>query len=114
MALIITTKDSRATKLLDVEGVKYKIIQPVKTQTQIQQPFKKSDYILLEAKQHGSYSYPDIIVPFERTHFGERWIDCGTPTLLANEGGYMLTQRQFVDFLKLIKSYPASRHLTKT
>ena len=60
------------------------------------------NYILLEAKQHGSYSYPNMLVSMEKSHMGKNWTK--THEDLAKEGNYMLTIRQFVDFLSLLKS----------
>lgn len=60
------------------------------------------DYIILEARQHGSYSYPDTLVPMEKSHFGKDWNK--THEDLTKEGAYMLTIRQFADFLNLLKS----------
>lgn len=106
MAPIIQTEDARAVQLLDLAGVKYTLVQTEKTQTSAQtpKPIEKANYILLEGREHGNYSYPDMLVPFAKTHLNERWFDCTTPKLLESENGYMLTGRQEVDFLRLVKS----------
>jgi hypothetical protein len=66
------------------------------------QGFNLSDYLILDSRTHGTYSYPDLLVAKERSKFGKNWID--TQTELHNEGSYMLTIRQFVDFLTMLQS----------
>ena len=100
MAPIIQTDDERATRLLDLAGVKYAIVQPAsqaKPPTQV-----SSKAIILEAKQYRGYSYPDLLVPTERSYLNKNWAECRQAA--RQEEGYMLTPRQFVDFLKLLKS----------
>ena len=60
------------------------------------------DYIILPGAIHGNYSYSDTLVAMERTHHGKNWND--TYVALINEGASMLSIRQFVDFLSLLKS----------
>ena len=60
------------------------------------------NYILLSEKTYGAYSYPDLLVAMNKTHLGKNWHDCHAE--LAKEDAFMLTIRQFVDFLNLIKS----------
>jgi len=75
--------------------------------------------IILEGRTHGSYSYPDLLVDMERTHLGlgykkvvDRDVDYSnqfsqrnhTRRALRDKEEFMLTLRQFVDFLKLLKS----------
>lgn len=60
------------------------------------------DYIILPGRKHGSYEYPDTLVEMQKSHFNKNWTD--THEGLAKEGAYMLTIRQFVDFLNLLKS----------
>ena len=59
-------------------------------------------YLFLPAKSHGSYNYPNTLISLERSYNGKNWFD--THKLLAAEGSYMPTIRQFVDFIKLLKS----------
>ena len=60
------------------------------------------NYILLEGRTHGSYEYTDTLVSKTRTHFNKNWNE--SHEALASEGYSMLTIRQFVDFLNLLKS----------
>ena len=64
------------------------------------------NYIVLPSATHGSYSYADTLVTMERTHHNKNWHDAHKA--LADEGAYMLSIRQFVDFLNLLKSGSAS------
>lgn len=100
MAPIINTQDGRATKILDAAGIKYNLVEPV---IQPIQRFVGSEYVLLEANPERGYSI-DMLMPFERTHCGERHTDCSTPFLLDKESGCMPNGGMQVDFLKLIKS----------
>ena len=59
-------------------------------------------YILLPSMQHGNYSYPDTLVSMEKNHFNKDWNK--THEVLKKEGAYMLTIRQFADFLNLLRS----------
>ncbi|MBI4117032.1 hypothetical protein HY449_04790 [Candidatus Pacearchaeota archaeon] len=59
-------------------------------------------YIILPGNSHGNYSYNDTLVSIERKHQGKNWPN--THIALAADGNHMLTIRQFVDFLKLLKS----------
>ena len=59
-------------------------------------------YILLPSMQHGNYSYPDTLVSMEKNHFNKDWNK--THEVLKKEEAYMLTIRQFADFLSLLKS----------
>ncbi len=58
-------------------------------------------YVLLEGRTHGTYSYPDTLVAMENWG-GWDWFM--THEKLTEQGMHMLTIRQFVDFLNLIKS----------
>jgi len=60
------------------------------------------NYIILEGRKHGNYEYPDTLVEMERSPLGKNWFDAHEE--LNNEGCYMLTIRQFADFLSLLKS----------
>ena len=59
-------------------------------------------YIILPEAQHGSYSYPEMLVSMDKKHFNKDWNKAHE--LLAKEDVYMLTIRQFADFLSLLKS----------
>jgi len=59
-------------------------------------------YLILPGASYGNYSYNDTLVSIDRKHHGKNWFD--THKALASEDAYMLTIRQFVDFLKLLKS----------
>ncbi len=61
-----------------------------------------NEYIILEGKKHGNYSYPDLLIPTELSYKNKNWND--THELLQKNNEYMLTIRQFVDFLNLLKS----------
>jgi len=67
--------------------------------TEIQNPEK---YLILKGRTHSKYSYPDIGVAVERTHHDKDWYQAHEA--LHHEGSFMLTIRQFVDFLSLLKS----------
>ena len=58
--------------------------------------------IILPGKTHGTYSYPDLLVGMERAHLGTNWGEAHAA--LHQEGAFMLTVRQYVDFLGLLKS----------
>ncbi len=60
------------------------------------------EYLILEARTHGSYAYPDLLVAKSLSHYGKNWQQCSEA--LHAEGFEMLTLRQFVDFLNLLKS----------
>ncbi len=60
------------------------------------------DYIILEGRTHGKYSYEDTLVAMNRTYQGKNWNDAHIAC--ANENRYMLTIRQFVDFLNLLRT----------
>ena len=59
-------------------------------------------YIILEARTHGTYSYPDILIDRERSHQGTDWFQAHEA--LHQENAVMLTIRQYVDFINLLKS----------
>ncbi|MBS3118765.1 hypothetical protein J4417_03750 [Candidatus Woesearchaeota archaeon] len=64
--------------------------------------FHKKNFLLLEGKEHGSYSYPDLLVAKTLSHHGKNWYQ--SHEALHQEGMSMPTLRQFVDFLNLLKS----------
>ena len=59
-------------------------------------------YIILPEAQHGSYSYPEMLVSMNKRHFNKDWNEAHE--LLIKDNAYMLSIRQFVDFLSLLKS----------
>jgi hypothetical protein len=80
-------------------------------------------YLKLEGRQHGDYSYPDLLVPLEKTKIHVDWDSPArlsdkpfrtyndqektwdkTLQKLAHNGEYVLTIRQFIDFVTLLKS----------
>ncbi len=63
------------------------------------------DYLILEHRTHGSYSYPDLLVSKTLSHHGKNWYQ--SHEALHAEDFEMLTLRQFVDFLNLLKSKKA-------
>jgi len=74
------------------------------------------NYIALPGKAHGTYSYPDLLVPIERTHQNKDWDDA--QAALRAEGYFMLTIRQFIDYINLLKSgtayYGSGRQIGKS
>jgi len=85
-----------------VAAPKPRQIAPVKA-TNVNDPEK---YIVLSGNSHGTYSYPDLLVSTERTHQDKTWYQ--THEDLQKEDSFMLTIRQYVDFLNLLKSGTAS------
>jgi len=67
--------------------------------TKVQSP---KSYIILPGKIHGSYSYPDLLVPTVRTHLTENWEQCSQG--VVQENSLMLTPRQYADFLLHLKA----------
>jgi len=62
----------------------------------------KEDYIILPSQTHGDYIYGDTLVSMKREYLGKNWDESWN--LLKSDGAYMLNIRQFVDFLKLLRS----------
>jgi len=61
------------------------------------------NWIILPANNKvGNSSYPNILVSTERSHSNNKWGEC--QTLLHSEQEFMLTIRQFVDFINLLRS----------
>src|SRR3989338_2573609 len=73
--------------------------QPGRRQSRIASP---ESYVILPGKVHGGYSYPELLVPFDRSHQGQNWEQ--TQQSVRNEDGIILTIRQYADFLAHIKS----------
>ena len=61
-----------------------------------------NEYLILQGRTHGNYSYPDTLVSMEMVHQGKNWNDAYVS--LIKEGAQMLTIRQFADFLNLLRS----------
>ena len=59
-------------------------------------------YIILPGTTHENYSYSDSLVAMDRTYQGKDWTNCHKA--VAQEGGCMLTIRQFIDFVNLLKT----------
>lgn len=62
----------------------------------------KNWIILPTNNKVGNSSYPNILVSTERFHSNKNWNEC--QSLLHNEQEFMLTIRQFIDFIKLLRS----------
>ena len=63
---------------------------------------KPESYIILPGKIYNNYSYPDLLVSKERSYHNNDWHQ--SHELLSKDNSFMLTIRQFVDFLNLLKS----------
>ena len=61
-----------------------------------------NEYLILPGRKHENYEYPDLLVARKRTHQGESWNQAHDS--LKQENSLMLTTRQFVDFLNMLKS----------
>ena len=59
-------------------------------------------YIILPGRQHGTYSYPDMLVEKERTLYGKNWQEA--QKALQEDNACMLTIRQFVDLVALLQT----------
>lgn len=59
------------------------------------------NYVILEGRTHEDYSYPDTLVFMAKRHYGKNKMDAYFA--LARDSEHMLTIRQFVDFLILLK-----------
>ncbi|MDP1728668.1 MAG: hypothetical protein Q8L27_00510, partial [archaeon] len=73
--------------------------QRIITPSEIKNP---EDYLLLEGKNEKNYSYADTFVSKQTYHKNKNWRECHE--LLQKDNAYMLTIKQFADFLSLIKS----------
>lgn len=72
---------------------------PTGTVAPVEEP---GSYIILPNRKHGSYEYPDLLVPTDRTHKEKNWHQ--TQESLYLDSAYMITPRQFVDFINLLRS----------
>ena len=59
-------------------------------------------YVTLPGRSYGNYSYPDLLVSMEKSHHDKSWDEASKA--LHEKGEFMLTLRQLVDFLNLLKS----------
>src|SRR3989338_7909215 len=60
------------------------------------------NYVILPGKAHGSYSYPNLVVAVEKTYLNSNWNQ--THEALHRENAFMLSIRQYIDFLQMLKS----------
>ncbi len=79
-----------------------RIRQPRETPPARNEGLNLKDYIILEGRSHGKYSYPDLLVSMEKEHYSLYWE--AARVALDHEDSFMLTIRQYVDFLSLLKS----------
>src|SRR3989338_2319580 len=82
--------------------IKPKRTRKPKSSVTTNQGFNLSEYLILDGRTYGTYSYPDLLVEKERSKLEKNWNQ--TQTELHNEGSYMSTIRQFVDLLSMLKS----------
>jgi len=82
-------------KVLSKQNPQPKIIKPSAIENQ-------ESYIILPGKTYNNYSYPDVLVSKERSYHNNNWHK--SHELLNKDNSFMLTIRQFVDFLNLLKS----------
>jgi len=95
-----------------VEGAYEKYLEASKTAENhkpgiIEKPITRkiqdgNEYLILPGRKHGNYEYPDLLVSAKRSHNGENWNKAHES--LKQEDSFMLTLRQYVDFLNLLKS----------
>lgn len=60
------------------------------------------DYVILEGQTHGSHTYPDLLAAKQKSLHGNDWYN--TQKELHQQNSQMLTIRQYVDFINLLKS----------
>ena len=87
------------------EAYKRCLKEPKKPQVPIQAPVNinnQESYIILPERSHGTYSYPDLLVSMEKIHFDNNWYQAHEE--LNKENAFMLTIRQYIDFINLLKS----------
>ena len=83
--------------------------KPVTKKTQPQAPINvKSNindaesYLILPGRAYGSYSYPDLLVSIDKFYHNNTWYKAHEA--LNKEDSFMLTIRQYTDFLDLLKN----------
>jgi len=95
-------------KLSDIKGVqKNPSVQPAQSQpvvfptpaSNIRNP---QDYIIVPGASYEKYSYPDMLVSMKLEYHNTDWNQAHSTLLQL--GAQMLTIRQFVDFLKVLRS----------
>src|SRR3989344_2629032 len=74
---------------------------PMKTPSPARNINDPQNYLILEGRSHGKYSYPDLLVSTERIHQNKDMAQ--TWESLRKEDSFMLTIRQYVDFLNMIR-----------
>ncbi|MDD5133047.1 MAG: hypothetical protein PHD81_03050 [Candidatus Nanoarchaeia archaeon] len=115
-------RESRKAKLEGkVQSKEPPIVQPENKPTPITNLNNPEDYMILEGKTYDNYSYPDLLVSKYRLGSNlENYPNTGKEangreyignidwktalTLNLNCEGFTLNPRQFIDFLKLLKS----------
>ena len=91
--------DEVAKSLLDNTIPEFNAVPPPIGVSSVEEP---GTYIILPGRKHGSYEYPDLLVPTERTHKNKNWHQAKESLYL--DGAFMITPRQFVDFINLLRS----------
>src|SRR3989344_358398 len=76
-----------------------KVVEPLLNNIVIENP---ESYIILECRTHSSYSYPDLLVATEGSYHEKSWYECHKA--LHQEDSFMLTLRQYIDFINLLKT----------
>ena len=74
-----------------------KIVGTPKPEPPIPTTPRTSEYILLPGRNHGSYSYPDLLVGMQREYQGSNWNEAHTH--LHSTNYFMLNLRQTADLL---------------
>ena len=59
-------------------------------------------YLILPGRTYGSYSYPDLLVSIDKFYHNHTWYKAHEA--LNKEDSFMLTIRQYADFLDLLKN----------
>ncbi len=98
----IETKDAYARRLKELEKTPEEVTEQkpvIITPASITRP---ESYIILPSRTHGSYGYHDTLVSMEKNHHNKNWSQAHE--VLHQEGAFMLTMRQYVDFINLLKS----------
>ncbi|MBI2148155.1 hypothetical protein HYU23_00595 [Candidatus Woesearchaeota archaeon] len=84
---------------------KFKSLIPKKEQKLLSEKSeieKPKEWIKLPGNTYEDYSYLDLLVSISRYNFNKNWNEC--QKLLHKNKEFMLTIRQFVDFLNLLRS----------
>ena len=67
-----------------------------------QQERSLDSYVILPGSSRRGQEYPDLLASQNRDYFGKNWYE--THEALAREGSFMLTPRQFFDFVLVLDS----------